>query len=176
VPEGLGRPPDLTAPLPDNLTVPSVGAMNVWTARRFTVMQLETKYLRLSTAVTLGSRFGEWRVCWRGGWSRRIVQSQLPSIIQRPEFYRLLSAIFAIHAGHAGALLPLHSPVAALRRCLRRVLHEWPHFNGARARGGNPCSDGDGFVEIFGLDQVVAPELLARLRERTVGREPFAVA
>src|SRR5229473_2040028 len=31
-PEGLGRPPDLTAPLPDNLTVPSVGAMNVWTA------------------------------------------------------------------------------------------------------------------------------------------------
>jgi hypothetical protein len=31
---------------------------------------LETKYLRLSTAVTLGSRFGDWRVCWRGGWSR----------------------------------------------------------------------------------------------------------
>src|SRR5260370_13922525 len=69
-PEGLGRPADLTAPLPDNLTVPSVGAMNVWTACWSTVMQLETKYLRLSTAVTLGSRFGDWRVCWRGGWSR----------------------------------------------------------------------------------------------------------
>jgi len=33
-------------------------------------MQLETKYLRLGTAVTLGSRFGDWRVCWLGGWSR----------------------------------------------------------------------------------------------------------
>ncbi len=30
----------------------------------------ETKYLRLCTAVTLGCRFGDWRVCWRGGWSR----------------------------------------------------------------------------------------------------------
>src|SRR5260370_8467241 len=64
-PEGLGRPPDLTAPLPDNLTVPSVGAMNVWTAPWSTVMQLGTKYL--STAVTLGSRFGDWRLCWRRG-------------------------------------------------------------------------------------------------------------
>ena len=70
MPEGLGRPPDLTAPLLDDLTVPSVGAMNVWTAPWSTVMQLQTKYLRLSTAVTLGSRFGDWRVCWRGGWSR----------------------------------------------------------------------------------------------------------
>ena len=38
--------------------MPSVGAMNVWTAPWSTVMQLETKYLRLRTAVTLGSRFG----------------------------------------------------------------------------------------------------------------------
>jgi hypothetical protein len=35
-----------------------------------TLMQLETKYLRLKTPVTLGSRFGDWRVCWLGGWSR----------------------------------------------------------------------------------------------------------
>jgi hypothetical protein len=35
-----------------------------------TAMQLETKYLRLRTAVALGSRFGDWRVCWLGGWSR----------------------------------------------------------------------------------------------------------
>ena len=33
-------------------------------------MQLETKYLRLRTPVTLGSRFGDWQVCWLGGWSR----------------------------------------------------------------------------------------------------------
>ena len=44
--------------------------MSVWTARWSTVMQLETKYLRLGTAVTLGSLFGDWRVCWLGGWSR----------------------------------------------------------------------------------------------------------
>jgi hypothetical protein len=35
-----------------------------------TAMQLETKYLRLRTAVTQGARFGNWRVCWLGGWSR----------------------------------------------------------------------------------------------------------
>jgi hypothetical protein len=32
-------------------------------------MQLETKFLRLRTPVTLGSRFGDWHVCWLGGWS-----------------------------------------------------------------------------------------------------------
>lgn len=33
-------------------------------------MQLETKFLRLRTPVTLGSRFGDWHVCWLGGWSK----------------------------------------------------------------------------------------------------------
>jgi hypothetical protein len=33
-------------------------------------MQLETMFLRLRTPVTLGSRFGDWRVTWLGGWSR----------------------------------------------------------------------------------------------------------
>jgi len=33
-------------------------------------MLLETKYLRLKTPVTIGSRLGEWRVCWIGGWTR----------------------------------------------------------------------------------------------------------
>jgi len=33
-------------------------------------MQLETKFLRLRTPVTLESRFGEWQVTWLGGWSR----------------------------------------------------------------------------------------------------------
>ena len=33
-------------------------------------MRLETKYLRLKTPVTLGSRFDDWRVCWLGGWTR----------------------------------------------------------------------------------------------------------
>ena len=33
-------------------------------------MQVETKFLRLKAPVTLGSRFGDWRVCWLGGWSK----------------------------------------------------------------------------------------------------------
>ena len=33
-------------------------------------MELETMYLRLRTPVSLGSRFGEWQVCWLGGWGR----------------------------------------------------------------------------------------------------------
>src|SRR5579871_4697482 len=35
-----------------------------------TRMRLETKFLHLKTPVTLGSRFGDWRVCWLGGWTR----------------------------------------------------------------------------------------------------------
>jgi hypothetical protein len=33
-------------------------------------MQLETKFLRLRTPVTLGARFGDWQVTWLGGWGR----------------------------------------------------------------------------------------------------------
>jgi hypothetical protein len=33
-------------------------------------MQIETKYLRLRTPVECGSRFGDWQVCWLGGWAR----------------------------------------------------------------------------------------------------------
>jgi len=33
-------------------------------------MQMETKFLRLRTAVEIGSRFGDWEVCWLGGWVR----------------------------------------------------------------------------------------------------------
>ena len=33
-------------------------------------MQLETKFMRLPMAVTLGSCFGDWHVSWLGGWSK----------------------------------------------------------------------------------------------------------
>ena len=33
-------------------------------------MRLKTKFLPLETPVTIGSQFGEWRVCWLGGCSR----------------------------------------------------------------------------------------------------------
>jgi len=34
-------------------------------------VQFETKFLFLRTPVTLGSRFGDWQVCWLAGWSKR---------------------------------------------------------------------------------------------------------
>lgn len=33
-------------------------------------VQTETKFLRLRTEVKLGSRFGDWQVCWLGGWCK----------------------------------------------------------------------------------------------------------
>jgi hypothetical protein len=33
-------------------------------------MEFETKFMRLWTPVTLGSRFGDWQVCWLGGWTK----------------------------------------------------------------------------------------------------------
>jgi hypothetical protein len=44
--------------------------MNVLTPTEVSTVQLETKYMRLRTPVTIGSRFGDWEVCWLGGWSR----------------------------------------------------------------------------------------------------------
>src|ERR1035437_442851 len=38
--------------------------------RKWSNMQMETKFLRLRTAVAFGSRFGDWEVCWLGGWVR----------------------------------------------------------------------------------------------------------
>ena len=36
-------------------------------------MQIETKFLRLKTPVTIGSYFGDWRVTWLGGWTRHML-------------------------------------------------------------------------------------------------------
>jgi hypothetical protein len=33
-------------------------------------MEFETKFMRLWTPVTLGSRFGDWQVCWVGAWNK----------------------------------------------------------------------------------------------------------
>src|SRR6266849_9230287 len=50
-----------------------------------------------------------------------------------------------------------------------RDLDDRPDLDGTLARHGNPCGDGDGLVEILGLDEEVAAQLFTRLRERTVG-------
>ena len=45
--------------------------MNVWTKGvAGNSMQIESKYLSLRGPVTLRSRFGDWRVCWLGGWAK----------------------------------------------------------------------------------------------------------
>ena len=46
----------------------------------------------------------------------------------------------------------------------------------SRIRAGNARRDRKRSVEILGLNQIIAAELLARLRERTVGRQRLAVA
>src|SRR6266487_3985068 len=65
-----------------------------------------------------------------------------------------------------------------------RTLNRWqaldlpdrPDFNRSDTRCGNPARDVDRFVEILGVDQEIAADLLASLREGTVGHEPFTVA
>src|SRR5918994_1310791 len=56
-----------------------------------------------------------------------------------------------------------------------RDFHHRPNLDRAPAHSRDAGGDIDRLVEIWSIDQVVAAELLARLRERTVGYQPFAV-
>src|SRR5713101_978718 len=51
-----------------------------------------------------------------------------------------------------------------------------PDLDRTIAGAGNPRGDGEGRVEILGLDQVIAAKLLAGFRERTIGSQGLAVA
>jgi hypothetical protein len=54
-----------------NLPFRATRGMNVFTTKEWSdTMPLETKFLRLRTPVEYGSRFGDWQVCWLGGWAR----------------------------------------------------------------------------------------------------------
>jgi hypothetical protein len=58
--------------------------MDVLTAT-VNVMQPETKFLRLRTPVTIGSRFDDWIVTWLGGWTRdRLSYIVMVVKIERP--------------------------------------------------------------------------------------------
>jgi hypothetical protein len=52
-------------------------------------MELETKFLRLPTAVTLGSRFGDWQVCWLGGWNKYRIGFMVMVVRVCPEVHGL---------------------------------------------------------------------------------------
>ena len=55
-------------------------------------------------------------------------------------------------------------------------LDDRPDFDGAEARAGDAGGDGDGFVEILGVDHEITAELLAGFGEWTVGDQALAVA
>jgi hypothetical protein len=46
-------------------------------------MHLETKFVRLTMPVTIGSRFGDWQVCWVGGWTRHRLRYVVMVVRQR---------------------------------------------------------------------------------------------
>ena len=54
--------------------------------------------------------------------------------------------------------------------------HDGTHFDRSGARRGNALGEADGFIEILGVDEVVAAEVLAGFGERAVGRLALAVA
>jgi len=51
-----------------------------------------------------------------------------------------------------------------------------PDLDRSISGAGNARGDGQRFVEILGLDQIVAAELFARFRERSIRRQRLAVA
>src|SRR6266496_5179228 len=59
---------------------------------------------------------------------------------------------------------------------LRWHLHDRSDLDRARPRGRNAPRDRGRLVQVLRVDDVVAAELLARLREGAVGRQGFAVA
>jgi hypothetical protein len=50
-------------------------------------MRMETKFLRLRTPVELGSRFGDWSVCWLGGWSKHRLYYLVMLVKLEPFFF-----------------------------------------------------------------------------------------
>jgi hypothetical protein len=68
------------------------------------------------------------------------------------------------------------SPGRATRTLRRWAFPHRPDFDGAHARHGPSCSNGDGLVATRDIDEHVATELLVCFGKRTVGHEPFAVA
>ncbi len=62
------------------------------------IMRMETKFMRLRTPVEHGSRFGDWSVCWLGGWSKHrlyylvmLVKLEPSSCLRQPALAQTLS-------------------------------------------------------------------------------------
>jgi hypothetical protein len=48
-------------------------------------MEFETKFMRLWTPVTLGSRFDDWQVCWVGDWNKHRIGFMVMVVRVGPE-------------------------------------------------------------------------------------------
>ena len=76
-------------------------------------MPLETKFLRLRTPVTIGSRFGDWEVSWLGGWTRNRL-CYLVMVVRVPLCAKLTNSRRSVDGSHvefsrpAVAILPGH--------------------------------------------------------------------
>ena len=95
-----------------SLTTRRLRAMNVWT--EVTVMPLETKFLRLQTPVTIGSRFGDWEVSWLGGWTRNRL-CYLVMVVRVPLCAKLTNSRRGVNGPHLGFASGLAIPAQPLQ-------------------------------------------------------------
>jgi hypothetical protein len=65
-------------------------------------MKMETKFLRLRTPVELGSQFGDWSVCWLGGWQKHRMYYLVMLVQLKPRLSRLRAGSGTGRVGSAG--------------------------------------------------------------------------
>jgi len=73
-------------------------------------MKMETKFLRLRREVELGSRFGDWSVCWLGGWQKHRMFYLVMLVKLKPQLSILPSGF------RAGALAALKDELLTRQR------------------------------------------------------------
>ena len=72
-------------------------------------MPLETKFLRLRTPVTIGSRFGDWEVSWLGGWTRNRL-CYLVMVVHVPLCGKLTNSRRSVDGSHVRFRLQRRDP------------------------------------------------------------------
>jgi hypothetical protein len=77
-------------------------------------MPLETKFLRLLTPVTIGSRFGDWEVSWLGGWTRNRMRFVV-MVVRIPLCEELTNSRFGVNGSHVGFRVRRLDPAKPLR-------------------------------------------------------------
>src|SRR6267142_4950092 len=95
----------------------------------------------------------------------------------RKEFpHRTLPEASFSASGRDGAPATLGRVSPILRLLGLSADRQWPHLNRSVPRGRNPRSNGDGFVQVSGIHQEIAAQLLLSFREWAIGDHTFAVS